>query len=673
MDKKEAKKRIEKLRTVIRHHRYLYHVKDKQEISPETLDSLKKELADLEKKFPSLVTSDSPTERVAGEPLDKFEKVDHPFPMLSINDAFNREDMEEWEERNFKLLNEEERRRVRYFCELKFDGLALELIYRNGVFLAGATRGDGETGEDVTRNAKTIEAIPLKLRSGEELGFSPDQREVVVRGEVLIKKEDFEKINKRQEKKGESTYANPRNLAAGSVRQLDPKITARRSLDFYAYEVTSDVGQKNHREEHEILKILGFKVSAMSKVCSGLDEVFTFFEKVKEKREGFPYEIDGVVVLVNQNGIFEKLGRVGKGPRGVIALKFPLKRATTRIRDIKVQVGRTGILTPVAVLEPVEVGGVTVTRATLHNQDEIERLGVKVGDTAVVGRAGDVIPEVVEVLPDLRSGGEKDFSMPRKCPVCGHRVEREEGGVLLRCPNPDCPSKKRKSLYHFVSKGAFDIQGLGPKLLDKLLDENLIQTPADLFTLKEGDLLPLENFKEKASSNLVRSIQESKKISFSRFLYALGIPQVGEETAFLLAREFGSIEKVAEASKEELEEVKGIGPKVAESIRSWFSKERNMQLVKDLKKQGVEIKTPKRKKAFEGKTFVFTGSLDSMTREEARTKVRSLGGDPNSSVSGETNFVVVGKNPGSKLEEAKKAGVELLSEKEFLEKIEDES
>ncbi|RLC39631.1 MAG: NAD-dependent DNA ligase LigA [Candidatus Nealsonbacteria bacterium] len=685
MTKKEAKERIEKLKKLINYHRYLYHVLDRQEISESALDSLKKELFDLEQKYPEFRTPDSPTQRVGGKPLEKFEKVRHGTPMLSFNDAFSEKDMEDWEERIKKLLSKEETKKLEYFCELKFDGLAIELIYENGILKTGATRGDGIIGEDVTQNLKTIEAIPLKLREKKEVIKDLEKEElkeiaqfikkkgmksVVVRGEALISKKEFARINKIQEKKGLPKYANPRNIAAGSVRQLDPKVTASRHLDAYVYDLISDLGQKTHQQEHQILKILGFKTHKDSKLCKNLKEVFQYHKFWQKKRDTLPFEIDGLVVQVNDNEIFEKLGVVGKAPRGAIAYKFPLKQAETIVEDIKVQVGRTGAVTPVAHLKPVEVGGVTITRATLHNEDEIKRLGVKIGDTVIVGRAGDVIPEVVKVLKELRTGKEKEFKMPKVCPVCGERLVRPEGEAIWRCPNPNCQARQRRYLYHFVSKGAFDIEGLGPKIIDQLLDESLISDPCDIFELKEGDLIPLERFAEKSAKNLIQAIQSKKEISLARFIYALGIPGVGEETAQDLAEYFGSLDKLKKATLEELLAIKDIGPETANSIYSFFREKRNLLLLKRLLKAGVKIISPpktKISKTLEGKTFVFTGGLKRFTREEAKEKVRQLGGEVSESVSKKTDFVVVGENPGSKLQKAKKLGVKTISEEEFLE------
>lgn len=687
MTKSEAKKRIEKLKKVINYHRYLYHVLDRQEISEASLDSLKKELFDLEQQYPDLVTPDSPTQRVGGKPLEKFKKVKHPAPMLSFNDAFSREDMKDWFERNAKLLQDEEISQIDYYCEPKLDGLAIELIYQNGLFKIGSTRGDGLIGEDVTQNLRTIESIPLRLREVEEVIKDLEKeglkeiaenikkrglRRIVVRGEAIITKKNFLKVNKEQIEKGASPFANPRNLAAGSIRQLDPKITAQRRLDVTAYDLISDLGQKTHEQEHKILHILGFKTNnKYSRYCENLEEVFKFHDFWYKNREKLPYEIDGLVVTINSNKIFEKLGVVGKAPRGAIAFKFPLKQAETIVENIVVQVGRTGAITPVAILKPVEVGGVTITRATLHNEDEIRRLGVKIGDTVIVGRAGDVIPDIIKVLPELRTGKEKEFKMPKRCPACGTKLVKPAGEVVWRCPNPECPARKREYLYHFVSKGAFDIVGLGPKIIDQLADEGLISDPADLFTLKEGDLVPLERFAEKSAQNLVKAIQSKKKVTLSRFIYALGIRNVGEETAQDLAENFGSLKKLQEASLEELEKIPDIGPVVARSIYDWFRDKKNQKFLEKLKK-AVQIKKQKRKKEkqkLRGKSFVFTGTLSSMTREEAKERVRRLGGRTSSSLSSKIDFLVVGQDPGSKLERAKKKGIKIINEKQFLEML----
>jgi DNA ligase (NAD+) len=683
ISKKEAKERIEKLKKLIEKYRYSRHVLDKELVPIEVEDSLKKELFDLEQKFPELITPDSPTQRVGGKVLEKFEKVKHPAPMLSLNDAFSEKDMEDWIERISKLLTKEEVEKLDFFCEPKLDGLAIELIYKNGIFTVGATRGDGIFGENVTENLKTIESVPLRLRDVEEIVADLENegekeiadyirknglKEVVVRGEAVITKKNFELVNEEQKKLGFPTFANPRNLAAGSIRQLDPKITAKRRLDVNAYDLVTYLGQRTHEQEHKILHALGFKTNnKYCKYCKNLQEVFEYRNYWLKNREKLPYEIDGTVVQVNDNRIFQKLGVVGKAPRGAIAFKFPLKQSTTILKDVKFQVGRTGAVTPVAILEPVEVGGVTITRATLHNEDMIKKLGVKIGDTVVIGRAGDVIPEVVQALPELRTGKEKGIQFPRECPVCGTKLEKPIGEAIWRCPNPKCPAKERRYFYHFVK--AFDILGLGPKIIDRLLDEGLIEDPADLFTLKEGDLLPLERFAEKSAKNLVNAIQSKKEIPLARFIYALGIRNVGEETAEDLAKHFGSLEKLKNATLPQLQMVRDIGPVVAQSIYRFFRDKKNLDFIEKLIKVGVKIveeKKPERE-SLKGLTFVFTGGLESMTREEAKRKVKELGGEVTESVSKRVSYVVVGKEPGSKLEKARKLGVKTITEKEFLE------
>ena len=681
MRKIEAKKRIEKLKKLINYHRYLYHVLDKQEISESALDSLKKELFDLEQQFPEFITPDSPTQRVGGKPLEKFEKVPHPKPMLSFNDAFSRKDLEDWLERISKLLTEKESKKIDFYCELKIDGLAIELIYRDEILSVGATRGDGLIGENVTQNLKTIEAIPLRLRERKQVLQDLKKEKlfhivrtiekkgldkIIVRGEAFLSKKEFERVNKEREKSGLPKFANPRNMAAGSIRQLDPKITAERRLDSFAYDLISDLGQKSHEEEHKILKILGFKTNPHNKFCKDLKEVLVFHRFWQKEREKLSYEIDGIVVQVNDNSIFEKLGVVGKAPRGAIAFKFPLKQATTVIQDIVTQVGRTGAITPVAILEPIEVGGVKITRATLHNEDEIKRLGVKIGDTVIVGRAGDVIPEVIKVLPELRTGQEKEFRFPKICPACGTKLIKPKDEAIWRCFNPRCFAQKRKYFYHFVSKGAFDIVGLGPKIIDQLLEEGLISDPADLFYLQEGDLIPLERFAEKSAKNLIEAIQERREIELARFIFALGIRNVGEQTAIDLAEHFENLEKLKNASLEELQAVSDIGPIVAQSIYKWFRHKENLKFLEKLQKVvKLKQKQPKSQK-LKGKTFIFTGTLESMSRDQAKARVRSLGGKIASSVSSRVDFVIVGKNPGSKLAKAKKLGLPILSEPQFL-------
>ena len=657
MNKEDAKKRIEKLKETINHHRYLYHVLDKQEISDSALDSLKKELFDLEQQFPDLTTPDSPTQRIGGKPLERFGKIRHSKPMLSFNDAFSEQDMRDWLERIKTLIRKSYggQGNIDFFAELKIDGLAVEIVYENGLLNTGSTRGNGIIGEDITQNLKTIEAIPLKINS----------KNLTVRGEVFISKKEFERVNKERKKTGEAEYANPRNLAAGSVRQLDPKITQLRRLDFFAYDIV-DLETKTHEGKHKILKENGFKINSNNKYCRDISEVFEYYEEIKKIRDKIPYHIDGIVVLVNDSKIFEKLGTVGKAPRGAIAFKFPGYEATTIAEDIKVQVGRTGVLTPVAYLKPVNVGGATISRATLHNEDEIKRLDIRIGDTVIVGRAGDVIPDIIRVLKEMRTGGEREFKMPGKCPSCGSRVIRASGEAAHRCSNPNCFSAKKEYFYHFVSRKAFNIEGLGPKIIDQLFENNLISDTADIFMLEEGDLLLLERFAEKSAKKLINSIRAKRKIELPKLIYSLGIRNVGEETAIDLAEKFLSLEKLETSSIEDLKKIKDIGPVSAESIFRWFREEENKRFLEKLKKYVDIFFSRKKERIFEGKTFVLTGILGGITREEAKSKIRGAGGAVSGSVSSKTDYVVTGENPGSKTKKAKELGVKIVSEQEFL-------
>ncbi|MEK7664192.1 MAG: NAD-dependent DNA ligase LigA [Patescibacteria group bacterium] len=672
MSKKEAKERIEKLKKTINYHRYLYHVLDKQEISDAALDSLKKELFNLEQEYPDLITEDSPTQRVGGQALKEFKKVSHPERMLSFNDAFSKEDIKAWLERISKLLTKNEQNQIDFYCELKIDGLAIELVYEDGVLKVGSTRGDGMVGEDITQNLKTIEAIPLSLQRFEIRNSKfeiPEQ--LVVRGEVFISKNEFETVNKSQKEKGLPLYANPRNIAAGSVRQLNPKITATRRLDSFTYELLTDLGQKTHEDKHKILKDLGFKTNTHNQYCKTIEGVFSFYEKCQKLREKLDYEIDGIVVIINENKIFEKLGIVGKTPRGAIAFKFPQSQATTVVEDIKIQVGRTGALTPVAVLKPVQVSGITITRATLHNEDEIKRLGLKIGDTVIIGRAGDVIPDIIKVLSELRTGKEKEFKIPKFCPSCKTKLKKSATEALWRCPNPKCFSRQRRNFYHFVSRAAFNIEGLGPKIIDRLLDEGLVQDPSDIFLLKEGGIAHLERFGEKSAENLIVSIQEKRQITLPRFIYALGIRNVGEETAADLAKHFGSITTLQRSTLQQLESILNIGPVVGKSIYEWFQDKGNIKFLSKILKSGVKVKNigKEKKGKLSDKVFIFTGTLDSIERNLAKEKVRELGGQTTESVSEKVDFVVAGSSPGYKLEKAKKLGVKIINEKQFLELI----
>ncbi len=695
MTKKEAKKRIEKLREMINHHRYLYHVLDKPEISDAAFDSLKNELEKLERQFPEFITPDSPTQRVGGEPLDKFEKVEHSVPMLSMFDAFTYEDMKDWEERIKKITKDKLGRdeNFEYFCELKMDGLAVSLVYENEIFTQGATRGDGRVGEDVTQNLKTIESIPLKLREptlGEltKIQIDPDIAQkilklvkngrVEIRGEAIMHKKTFAHLNEQFKKEGRAPFANPRNAAAGSIRQLDPKIASQRKLDFYAYGLILDnIELDKYHQEHLLANLLGIKTLKENKICSNLEEVEKFHKYWDEHRKKLPFECDGVVAVINDLKFWPILGVVGKGPRYMMAYKFSAQQATTKVKKVVWQVGRTGILTPVAILEPVLIGGVTVTHATLHNMDEIRRLGLRVGDTVIIERAGDVIPKVVKVIKELREGDEQKIYAPRRCPMCASPVEKKEGEVAYRCSNANCYAVNLRKLIHWASKGAVDIDGLGKKIIEQLLKEGLINDISDFYSLSEGDLVPLERFAQKSASNLIEAINKKKMISLPRFLYALGIRHVGEETANLLAQKLSSfhisspldlLEAMKKINQEELEKIEDIGPIVAQSIYNWFRNGQNIKLLEKLENIGSKIKQDKNTitKKLDGKTFVLTGSLEHFTRNEAKTKIRELGGKTSSSVSKKTDYVVVGKDPGSKYEKAKKLRVRIINEKEFL-------
>ncbi len=676
MNKQQAKKRIEKLRKVINHHRYLYHVLDKQEISDSASDSLKHELFQLEKEFPEFIIPDSPTQRVGGKPLDSFKKIKHFVPMLSIEDIFSDKELKSWEDYLKRLESLQE---FDFFTELKIDGFAVSLVYENGFLVYGVTRGNGRLGEDVTQNLKTIESIPLKLEIqvnilnkiiGNKIKKLIKKGRIEIRGEVYMERKKFEKLNKELVVKGEKTYSNPRNLAAGSIRQLDPKLAASRPLDFLAYDIITDFGQKTHSEEHEILPVLGFKTDK-GKKCKNLDEVMSFWKKVNKKRNSFPFQIDGIVITINNNSVFEKLGIVGKSPRAIRAFKFSPEQATTKVLDIKVQVGRTGAITPVAVLKPITVGGVVVSRATLHNEDEIKRLGVKIGDTVIVGRAGDVIPDIILVLPDLRTGKEKDFRMPKKCSVCNTKLVKLKTEAIWRCPNTKCFARQKKYFYHFVSRNGFDIVGLGPNILNRLIDEGLVSDPADLFKLKQEDISPLERFAQKSAQNLIFAIQSKKSISLLNFIYALGIRNVGEQTAIDLAQHFNSLEKLKNVSLSVLEEIKDIGPIVAKSIYDFFQEKQNLDFIEKLERVGVKIKSQQpsvtlKERKLKGLSFVLTGSLGLMSREQVKARIRELGGQVLDSVSKQTDFVIVGKSPGSKLEKAKKLGVKTINQNQFL-------
>lgn len=665
MNKTEAAKRIEKLREAIEKYRHAYHVEDTSLISEEALDSLKKELFDLEEQYPELVTPDSPTQRVAGKPLPGFTKVEHVVPQWSFNDAFTEEDMQSFDTRVQKLLN----KKPTYVCELKIDGLKIVFEYKEGKLYRAATRGDGKVGEDVTENVRTIEAVPLTLT---------EEIDCIVEGEVYMRKSVFENLNKQREKAGEVVFANPRNVTAGTMRQLDPRIVAERKLSVFMYDIARISGDapKTQYEELERLKELGFRVSKESKVCKTMDDVIAFWHSWTEKKEKEDYLIDGVVVKVNENTYQEELGYTGKAPRFGIALKFPAEQVTTVLEDVIFQVGRTGAITPVAHLRPVSVYGSTVSRATLHNEDEIKRLGLRIGDTVIIQKAGDVIPDIVEVLTDMRTGKEKKITMPTKCPECNTELSKKAVGTkegasaALYCLNKTCSARDRRVLYHFTSKKAFDITHLGPKNLDIFLDAGLISSRADIFTLEKGDILALPRFAEKSVDNLLAAIEKARNVSLDRFIISLSIAEVGEETARLLAETFGDFESFQNATKEQLTVLDGVGERVADSIISWFRDEHNKQVVKDLLEQVILVEGKKKTgSALSGKTFVLTGTLQTLGRDEAKEKIRNLGGKSSSSVSKNTDYVIAGENPGSKYDEAQKLGVTILTEEEFLKMV----
>jgi DNA ligase (NAD+) len=658
------KTELEVLREKLRHHEYRYHVLDDPEISDAAYDALLQKLRDLEAGHPELVTSDSPTARVGAPPREGFQTVRHTRPMLSLDNAFSFDALRDFDRRVREAIGRDS---IEYIAEHKFDGLSIALWYEDGVLVRGITRGDGTTGEDVTPNVRTIRSIPLRI--GKELlkkAKLPTSFEV--RGEVMMTRKAFEALNSSQAQNGGKIFANARNAAAGAVRMLDSSITARRRLDFFAYYLLTEgrAAFPKHSESLQALESLRFRASSDWKLCNGIDEVISYCQAWDTKRDKMPYEIDGVVVKVNSLGIQNELGFTSKSPRWAIAYKYPARQETTVVNDIIVQVGRTGTLTPVAVLEPVQIGGVTVSRSTLHNMDEVERLGVQIGDTVLVERAGEVIPHVLKVVKEGKN--RKPFRMPKECPVCQSKIHKVEGEVAYRCLNTACPAKRRESLLHFAGRHAMNIDGLGDKIVDQLVDKGLVKAVSDLYALKLSDLSELERMGEKSAQNLLDEIEASKKNGLPRLIYALGIPFVGERTAQLLADRFSSVEELAAASEQELYEVEEVGPKVASGILEFFSEPANRQLIKKLEKAGVRPTAEKRavkSKKLEGKSFVFTGGLANRTREEAGEIVQQHGGKVISSVSKKTDDVVVGTDPGSKYEKAKELGVPILSEREF--------
>lgn len=659
--------RMHNLKDRVNYHNYRYYVLDNPEISDAEYDRLFDELLDLENQYPEFITPDSPTQRVGAFPLEEFKTVRHSLPMLSLNKATSEMEYLDFHRRVLELSDVSEKE-IAYTVEPKFDGLAVELIYSHGVFIRGATRGDGTTGEDVSSNLRTIKSIPLRL-----MGESwPDLLEI--RGEVIMNKDDFEKLNKEREQKGEPLFANPRNAAAGSVRQLDPRVTSTRPLNLFAYGIGRIEGKDLTNQWDTIccLRALGFKVSQYVQFCRNVREVSEYYERILELRNELPYEIDGIVIKLNGFELQERLGELSRSPRWAVAWKFPPQQENTRITDIVVSVGRTGALTPVAILEPVRVGGVGVSRATLHNEDEIRKKDVRIGDRVIIQRAGDVIPEVVKVIDSVRTGNETPFSMPDQCPVCGSKVERPEGEAVHRCTGIACPAQLKENLAHFASKGAMDMDGLGRKFLEQMVDRGIIKDQADLYFLKKEDLMKMERMGDKLAQNLLNAIDKSRTPSLTNLIYALGIRNVGYHLAGVLAKNFRSIENLAAQDIEDLTQVHEIGPIVAQSIYNFFRNPRNLRILERLQEGGVKfpaVEVESQNRPFSGKTFVLTGSLDAFTRQEARKLIEDSGGRVASSVSKKTDFVVVGQDPGSKYDTALKLGVKTLSEKVFKEMV----
>lgn len=667
MDRSEAGKEIAELRNQIVYHNYRYYVLDDPVVSDAEFDRLMQRLTQLEQEFPDLVTPTSPTQRIGAQPLGQFATVPHTVPMLSLSNAFMEDEVREFDNRVRKLLNVSE---VVYVMEPKIDGLAVELIYERGEFVAGSTRGDGYTGEDITQNLRTIHTIPMSLFSSQGLTI-PDRLEV--RGEVYMGKHEFRELNKKREQAGETVFANPRNAAAGSLRQLDPRISAQRKLRMFCYGAGQMIGLTigTHFQFLEHLKTWGFNVNPLIRLCSGITEAITYYGHLRSMREELPYEIDGTVIKVNRLDFQEGLGSVSRAPRWALAYKFEAHEETTVVEDIIISVGRTGALTPIALLKPVIIGGVEVSRATLHNEDEIARKDIRKGDTVLVTRAGDVIPEVIKSIPEKRTGSEVLFRMPEYCPICSEKVIREPGEAVRRCVNINCPAQIKGRIRHFASKRAMDIEGLGTKLVEQLVENGYVKNIADIYCIQKADLMRLERLADKSAGNIIDSIEHSKKPVFSRFLYALGIPHVGEHIADLLAQRYTDIHDLMAGGEEELQSIPEIGPEVASSIVAFFEDKENRNSIERLLQSGFAITYKNadaegsRRGRLTGKIFVFTGSLSQMTREEARKEVERLGGRTAPSISKNVTYLVVGEGGGSKLQKAKDLGITALDEIEF--------
>ncbi len=668
MDLDKIKERIEKLRDRINHHNYRYYVLDSPEIGDAEYDELMKELKQLEEQYPRFVTPDSPTQRVGAAPVEAFGVVEHPYPLLSLSNAFSNDELKAWHTRTLKLLGD---RQFDFACEHKIDGLAVALTYADGQLTTGATRGDGFRGEEVTQNLKTIRSIPLSVPKDAPPRFE-------VRGEVFLPKSGFHKLNEERAAEGQPLFANPRNAAAGSIRQLDPRITVKRPLDVYIYGLGYAEGKPTpptHWETMEYLKSLGFKVNPNNRLLSTVDQIEEYYRTWMERQESLPYEADGIVIKINQLDLQEQLGSVGREPRWAIAYKFPAVQGTTRLKGIEISVGRTGTLNPYAVLEPVPVRGVTIKHAALHNEDDIRRKDIRIGDTVVIQRAGEVIPQVVGPVVSKRTGQEKLFTMPSRCPVCGANVIRPKGEVMSYCANAACPAQIQERLEHFVSRGGMGIRGIGESLSATLFENGLVKNVADLYYLKEKreQLLKLEKMAEKSVDNLLEAIENSKTRPLARVIFALGIRHVGGETAELLARHFNSIDKLANAIQDELLSIDTVGPKITESIAAFFRQEENQRIIDRLKGKGVRLEA----EAVEpealplaGQEFVLTGRLEAFSRQDAEARIKALGGSTKDNVTRTTRYLVAGAEPGSKLARAQELGIEQLTEEKFIHLLE---
>jgi DNA ligase (NAD+) len=660
-----AKKKIERLRKKIHHHNYQYYVLNEPIISDYQYDQLYKELEELERLFPELITSDSPTQRIGGKPLKEFKTVKHTVKMLSLDNTYSEDEVREFDKRVKKGLGKD----VQYEVTLKIDGVAVTLLYKNGKFVLGATRGDGLRGDDITQNLKTIRTIPLEI-----LGDNKELMDIEVRGEVFLPKKSFDRLNREREKQGLHIFANPRNAAAGTLKLLDSKEVAKRGLDIFIHTIPEQPGPHfiSHYKSLKKLSLSGFKVIPDIKLCSTVDEIFQYIKEWQDKREGFECEVDGLVIKVDNFNDQNTLGYTIKSPRWAIAYKYQAKQAITKLKDIHFQVGRTGRITPVAILDPISLSGSTISRATLHNEDEIKRKGIKIGDYVIIEKGGEVIPKVVDVVKNRRTGKEEDFHFRKTCPVCGEKIYRLLDEADWRCVNSSCPAQIKRAISHFASRQAMDIEGCGYILVDKLVDKGILKGFDAIYSLDIETIAKLERMGEKSAQNLINAIEKSKKREFVNVLYALGIPNIGINASNLLVNEFKYIDQIINAKIEDLSKIDGIGEIVGQSIINYFKNKKNLELIKKLKKFGIRFKSKKQvsKKAFlKGKTFVFTGELDSMTRQEAQSKIRKLGGHPSSSVSKKTDFVVAGRDPGSKYKKAKKLGVKTISEQEFLNMI----